>query len=66
MPHFRKILKTVENLAEKPDLTLGPFRNLMNSLLGVIKFGEICKNLWQNVYFYIYFCGAILHQFAWK
>jgi hypothetical protein len=45
MPHFRKILKTVENLAEKPDLTLGPFRNLMNSLLGVIKFGEICKNL---------------------
>jgi hypothetical protein len=44
---YRKTLKTVENLAEKPDLTLGSCLHLEKLFVvgGVMKFARICKNL---------------------
>ncbi len=45
-----KTLKTIENLAGKPELTMGSCRILANSFSpGVIKFGRILKNLQKNI-----------------
>jgi hypothetical protein len=57
-----KTLKTVENLEEKPDLTLGTCLNLANSFLG---FDQIFKSLQKNILLKT-FLGAIWHQFTRK
>jgi hypothetical protein len=59
-----KTLKTIENLAGKPDLTMRSCLILANSFFpGVIKFGRILKNLQKNIPLLTVW-GAILHQFA--
>jgi len=59
-----KTLKTIENLAGKPELAMGSCLILANSFFpGVIKFGRILKNLQKNILLLTVW-GAILHPFA--
>jgi hypothetical protein len=61
---YWKTLKTAENLAQKPDLTIGICLNLAKLFVGgVMKFHEICKNLQKNIPRRKNL-GAILRQFA--
>jgi hypothetical protein len=63
---YWKTLKTVENLADKPHLTLAKLSKTVNSFLGCEQIGQTFKNLQKNILFKKLFLGASLHQFARK